>query len=133
MWRGVEWVYQSPNNHKPKAHLPERGTLLWYEFKSTSKGREVMTRDHFCRVDAGPRTIFTIGASYAYQCYAYQCYAYSIDKLSLFHGPKSEDEVFILALSKFKVKFAQRSIIDPKETTSPLKSGFPDSPEERVS
>jgi hypothetical protein len=118
------------------------GILMLYEFKATSKEREGMTLDqmplhteregmnpdHLCGVDAGPRTIFTIGASYAYQCYAY-----SIDKLSLFHGPKSEDEVFILALSKFKVKFAQRSIIDPKETTSPLKSGFPDSPEERVS
>ena len=99
VWRGVEWVYQSPNNHKPKAHLPERGTLLWYEFKSTSKGREVMTRDHFCRVDAGPRTIFTMEASYAY----------SIEKFSFFHGVKSEHEVLILPLSKFRVKFAQRT------------------------
>ena len=57
---------------------------MLYEFKATSKEREGMTLDqmplrteregmnpdHLCGVDAGPRTIFTIGASYAYQCYA---------------------------------------------------------------
>ena len=62
-----------------------------------------MTRDHFCGVDAGPRTIFTIEARYAY----------SIEKFSFFHGVNSEHEVLILPLSKFQVKFAQKNIIDP--------------------
>jgi len=52
--RGVQWVYPSPDTHDPKRYFAEGGTVMWYEFKSTSERQEVMTRSHFCGVNAGP-------------------------------------------------------------------------------
>ena len=56
---------------------------MWYEFKSTSKEQEVMTRDHFCGLKPGPRTIFDIEVSRGYW----------IAPFSLFQGFRSEYEV----------------------------------------
>ena len=60
--RGVPWVYPSPFAHEPSQHFRVGQKVMWYEFKSTSTRMEVMTRPHFCGVQAGPRTIFTIQA-----------------------------------------------------------------------
>ena len=75
-----------------------------------------MTRPHFCGVQAGPRPIFTIQA----------CSAYSIEKFSFFQGLDSKYEVLFRPLSRFQVVHAQKNIIDPQETASLERSGFPD-------
>jgi hypothetical protein len=89
---------------------------MWYEFKSTSTRQEVMTRKHFCGVNAGPRTIFTIKTTRAY----------AIHKFSYFQGTASEHEVLFRPFSKFKVLHAQKNIINANELVSLQKSGFPD-------
>ena len=89
---------------------------MWYEFKSTSKEQHVMTRDHFCGVRAGPRTIFVIELFFGYW----------IEKFSAFQGVRSEHEVLLPPLSEFEVVSVVKQIIDPKETSSLEKSGFPD-------
>ena len=114
--RGVKWVYPSPNNHNPTAHFGIGKTLMWYEFKSTSKEQHVMTREHFCGVRAGPRTIFVIEVFCGYW----------IEKFSAFQGLQSEFEVLLPPLSEFEVVGVVKQIIDPKETSSLEKSGFPD-------
>ena len=114
--RGVRWVYPSPDNHDPKRHFAVGGTIMWYEFKSTSKKQEVLTRPHFCGVEPGPRTIFTVEA----------CRGYDIEKFSFFQGVDSEFEVLFRPLSKFKVSHASKNIINPKDTSSLERSGFPD-------
>ena len=114
--RGVRWVYPSPDNHDPKRHFAVGGTIMWYEFKSTSKKQEVLTRPHFCGVEPGPRTIFTVEA----------CRGYDIEKFSFFQGVDSEFEVLFRPLSKFKVSHAAKNIINPKDTSSLERSGFPD-------
>jgi len=115
--RGVQWVYPSPDRHDPDSHFPVGSMLLWYEFKSTSKEMEVMTRPHFCGVTAGPRTIFVVQARHGYD----------ISRFSYFQGVDSEHEVLFRPLSQFRVQYVQKNIIDPKETASLQKSGFPDS------
>ena len=70
--RGVKWVYPSPDRHDPKGYFRAGATVMWYEFKSTSKEEEVMTRPHFCGVDAGPRSIFVVTA----------CRGYDIEKFT---------------------------------------------------
>jgi len=114
--RGQKWVYPSPGKHDPESHFPVGQTIMWFEFKSTSTQQEVMTREHFCGVDAGPRTIITVKATRAY----------SISKFSYFQGTDSEFEVLFRPFSQFKVLHAQKNIIDPKELVSLQKSGFPD-------
>jgi len=114
--RGVKWVYPSPNNHNPGAHFGVGKTLMWYEFKSTSKEPQIMTREHFCGVAAGPRTIFVIMLSFGYW----------IEKFSAFQGVRNEHEVLLPPLSEFEVVSVVKQIIDPKETSSLEKSGFPD-------
>ena len=89
---------------------------MWHEFKSTSKKQEVLTRPHFCGVEPGPRTIFTVEA----------CRGYDIEKFSFFQGVDSEFEVLFRPLSKFKVSHAAKNIINPKDTSSLERSGFPD-------
>jgi hypothetical protein len=114
--RGQKWVYPSPDEHDPESHFPVGQTIMWYEFKSTSTRQEVMTREHFCGVNAGPRTITTVKATRAY----------SISKFSYFQGTDSEHEVLFRPFSQFKVLHAQKNIIDAKELRSLQKSGFPD-------
>ncbi len=80
--------------------------MAWYEFKSTSKKAEVMTRDHFCGVDAGPRTVFIVDVI---------C-GYDISRFSFFQGLDSEYEVLLLPMSQFEVVHAAKNIIDPKES-----------------
>ena len=75
-----------------------------------------MTRPHFLGVGAGPRTLLTLLVREAY----------CIEKFSFFQGLRSEFEVLVLPLAKFQVVMAQKNIIDPKETESLEKSGFPD-------
>ena len=99
--RGVQWVYQSPDRHDPGRYFAIGAMVMWYEFKSTSREQEVMTRDHFCGVDAGPRTIFTISA----------CRGYAIEKFSFFQGSASEFEVLFRPLSQFTVVHVQKNII----------------------
>jgi hypothetical protein len=114
--RGTKWVYPSPTKHDPKSHFPVGQTTMSYEFKSTSTEPEVMMRDHFCGVNAGPRTIFIIQATRAYD----------IQKFSYFQGTASEHEVLFRPFSRFKVSNVLKNIIDPKELVSKEKSGFPD-------
>jgi hypothetical protein len=114
--RGTKWVYSSPTKHDPKSHFPVGQMIMWYEFKSTSTEPKVMMRDNFCGVNAGPRTIFTVTATRAYD----------IQKFSYFQGTYSEHEVLFRPFAKFKVLHAQKNIIDPKEKVSLQKSGFPD-------
>jgi len=114
--RGQKWVFASPDKHDPESHFPVGQTIMWFEFKSTSTQQEVMTREHFCGVTAGPRTIITVEATRAY----------SISKFSYFQGTDSEDEVLFRPFSQFKVLHVQKNIIDPKELVSLQKSGFPD-------
>ena len=89
---------------------------MWYEFKSTSNEQHVMTREHFCGVRAGPRTVFVIEVFCGYW----------IEKFSAFQGLQSEFEVLLPPLSEFEVVGVVKQIIDPKETSSLEKSGFPD-------
>ena len=117
VFRGVKHVYPSPENHDPVMHFSVGKRLAWYEFKSTSKEAEVMTREHFCDVKAGPRTKFTIDVTHAYD----------ISKFSFFQGAESEHEVLLLPMSQFEVVHASKEIIDPKETVCLRRSGFPDS------
>ena len=42
--RGVKYVYPSLDHHDPEAHFQMGKMLMWFEFKSTSKRQEVMTR-----------------------------------------------------------------------------------------
>jgi hypothetical protein len=114
--RGTKWVYPSPTKHDPESHFPVGQTIMWYGFKSTSTEPEVMMRDHFCGVNAGPRTIFTVKATRAYD----------IHKFSYFQGTDSEHEVLFRPFCKFKVLNALKNIIDAKEQASTEKSGFPD-------
>ena len=114
--RGTKWVFPSPTKHDPESHFPVGQTIMWYGFKSTSTQLEVMTRGHFCGVNAGPRTIFTVKATRAYD----------IHKFSYFQGTDSEYEVLFRPFCKFKVLNALKNIIDAKELVSQEKSGFPD-------
>ena len=114
--RGIKHVFPSTDSHNPQTYFTEGARIMWYEFKSTSERQEVMTRPHFCGVEAGPRTIFSVSA----------CRGYSIKKFSFFQGALSEYEVLFRPLSEFKVKLAQKNIIDPKEMSSVQRSGFPD-------
>ena len=114
--RGVQWCFPSPERHDPEGYFATGKMVTWYEFKSTSTSHAVMTRDHFCGLRPGPRTIFTVDA----------CRAYSIEKFSIFQGMDSEYEVLFRPLSQFRVVHATKNIVDPTERGSPERSGFPD-------
>ena len=114
--RGVKWSFPSPDDHDPVGYFVVGQRVMWYEFKSTSTKQEVMTREHFCGVTAGPRTIFIIDV----------LLAFAIKKFSFFQGVENEHEVLLLPLSEFVVVHAARNIIDPHETVSVQRSGFPD-------
>ena len=114
--RGVQWCYPSPARHDPEGYFATGKMVMWYEFKSTSTSMEVMTRDHFCGMRPGPRTIFTIDA----------CRAYSIEKFSIFQGMDKEYEVLFRPLCQFRVVHATKMIIDAAERSSLERSGFPD-------
>ena len=53
-------------------------------------------------------------------------FGYWIEKFSAFQGVRSEHEVLLPPLSEFEVVGVVKQIIDPKETSSLEKSGFPD-------
>ena len=114
--RGVQWCYPSPARHDPEGYFATGKMVMWYEFKSTSTSMEVMTRDHFCGMRPGPRTIVTIDA----------CRAYSIEKFSIFQGMDKEYEVLFRPLCQFRVVHATKMIIDAAERSSLERSGFPD-------
>ena len=114
--RGVQWCYPSPARHDPEGYFATGKMVMWYEFKSTSTSMEVMTRDHFCGMRPGPRTIFTIDA----------CRAYSIEKFSIFQGMDKEYEVLFRPFCQFRVVHATKMIIDAAERSSLERSGFPD-------
>jgi hypothetical protein len=114
--RGVKYAFPSPERHNPVGYFAVGRRLMWYEFKSTSECQEVMTRDHFCGVAAGPRTIFIIDV----------CYGFAISVFSFYQGVESEFEVLLLPLSEFVVVHAARNIIDATETARLERSGFPD-------
>ena len=72
--RGVKWVYPSPDQHDPEVYFRVGAVVYWYEFKSSSTKREVMSRPHFCGHEPGPRTIFVIEAIHAYDIRAFSFY-----------------------------------------------------------
>ena len=112
--RGVKWVFPKPESHDPEAYFAPGAKLCWYEFKSTSKQQELMTREQFCGIDAGPRTIFTVQA----------CRAYDIARFSFYQGEQSEYEVLFRPLSLFKVVHSQKNIIDPRKKAELEASGY---------
>uniref|UniRef100_A0A0G4HY05 Uncharacterized protein n=1 Tax=Chromera velia CCMP2878 TaxID=1169474 RepID=A0A0G4HY05_9ALVE len=114
--RGVPWVFPSVDHHDPVGHFTRNSLIQWYEFKSTTKEAHVMMEEAFCGPRPGPRTVFVIQASQAYD----------IEKFSLFQEEACEFEVLFRPLSTFWVTSAQQFITDPKETVFLLKSGFPD-------
>lgn len=125
VYRGVPWVYRAPEpaKHDPESYFPAGNELMWYEFKSTSTSKAVMTREHFCGF-YGPRTIFTVEATRGY----------SIAEFSYFgphlHADQQEYEVVFRPLSRFRVKYAEKNIIDPTERGESIeaarRSGYPD-------
>ena len=62
----VKWVYPGPDNHDPERYFRRDATIYWYEFKSTSRKRELMSQPKFCGHEPGPRTHFVIEATRAY-------------------------------------------------------------------
>ena len=125
--RGVKHAFPSPEDHDPERHFRIGSFLMWYEFKSTSKNPEVMTREYFCGVAAGPRTTFVIDV----------ILGYDISKFSKFQGGDSEYEILLLPMSLFEVKYVVKNILNATVTASPddsaemqqvklEKSGFPD-------
>jgi len=114
--RGVKWVYPSPENHDPEKHFKPSHRIMWYDFKSTSRVLEVMTRPQFCGVGAGPRSLFVILVDQAYD----------ISDFSFFQGINSEHEVLFRPLSEFEIRESTQQIIDPFETSDLSRSGFPD-------
>ena len=115
VYRGVKWVFPSPEQHDPVAYFKAGATILWYEFKSTSSRNEVMSRLNFCGHQAGPRTIFSVDAVRGYR----------IADFSVFDD---EEEVLFPPLTKLRVTAATKLIIDPRERRPGelALSGFPD-------
>ena len=112
--RGVKWVFPRPESHDPEAYFTPGAKLCWYEFKSASRRQELMTREHFCGIDAGPRTIFAVQA----------CRAYDVARFSFYQGEHSEYEVLFRPLSLFKVVHSQKNIIDPRKKEELEDSGY---------
>ena len=112
MYRGVKYVWPSPDRHDPVAYFREGVTMLWYEFKSTSTSLRMMGNDAFCGHEAGPRTIFTIVAVRGYRIAAF--------------SSEEEAEVLFPPLTKLSVVAASQLIDDPRETVDLARSGFPD-------
>uniref|UniRef100_A0A0G4HXZ8 NAD(P)(+)--arginine ADP-ribosyltransferase n=1 Tax=Chromera velia CCMP2878 TaxID=1169474 RepID=A0A0G4HXZ8_9ALVE len=114
--RGVKWVFPSTQVHDPHSHFPKGSSMMWYDFKSTAKDPSVMTRETFCGIRPGPRTIFIIQAKNAFD----------IEKFSRFQGRESESEVLFRPLTSFRVLNTHKMILDPNEMVVVEKSGFPD-------
>ena len=89
-FRGIRWVFPSPQDHDLKKHFSNRATLFFYEFKSSTQDRSVMGEERFCG-RTGARTIFQIEAMTGYK----------IDAFS--HFGEKEKEVLFPPLSKFEV------------------------------
>jgi len=60
-FRGVKWVFPSPDEHNVGGYFCEGRKLRFFEFRSSSKDNRVMMDDNFCGRE-GPRTIFAIKA-----------------------------------------------------------------------
>jgi len=120
--RGVKWVYPSPAitgdlRHDPDSYFRPGNELYWYEFKSTSTNPEVMTRPHFCGVEPGPRTIFTVTATCGYDIKDFSAIP--------------EAEVLFRPLVRLRVVGAARNVIDGRKPedggpTTLAESGHPD-------
>eukprot|EP00300_Choanocystis_sp_HF-7_P011000 c17256_g1_i1.p1 GENE.c17256_g1_i1~~c17256_g1_i1.p1 ORF type:complete len:203 (+),score=21.18 c17256_g1_i1:665-1273(+) len=72
-YRGVKYVYPSPDNHDPVARFWPGRTFYWCEFKSSSRDPIMMGKDNFCGY-RGPRTIFAISSRSGYQVEEFSCY-----------------------------------------------------------
>eukprot|EP00300_Choanocystis_sp_HF-7_P017041 c19620_g1_i1.p1 GENE.c19620_g1_i1~~c19620_g1_i1.p1 ORF type:complete len:316 (+),score=44.37 c19620_g1_i1:1-948(+) len=94
-FRGVKWVFPSVENHNPEQYFFRGREFYWYDFKSASRSREVMSNENFCGHESGPRTIFLINAIRAYRIQPFSKFAV-------------EDEVLFRPLSKFRVVSAAR-------------------------
>ena len=70
----VKWVYPGPDNHDPERYFQKDATIYWYEFKSTSRKRELMSQPKFCGHEPGPRTHFVIEATRAYSIVAFSSF-----------------------------------------------------------
>jgi len=114
--RGVKHVFPTIADHDPAGHFAIGAFVMWYEFKSTSRNPQVMAREHFCGVAAGPRTTFIVDVV---------C-GYDISPFSFFQGAESEYEVLMLPMSLFEVVYVAKNILDAAETVVLERSGFPD-------
>ena len=70
----VKWVFPSPDNHDPERYFKKDAVIYWYEFKSTSTNRELMSQPKFCGHEPGPRTHFVIEATRAYSIVAFSSF-----------------------------------------------------------
>jgi len=91
VYRGLKWVFPSPGDHDPNRHFPTNRKLMWFEPKSTTTEKTVLSEDTFCG-HTGPRTVFEVQTN---GC-AWQIHHFS------YYG-KEEGEVLTLPLSVFRV------------------------------
>jgi hypothetical protein len=59
--RGVKWVYPRPDTHDPEAYFAPGAVLMWYEFKSSSQKKEVMSRPQVGPCSLGTLALGTHG------------------------------------------------------------------------
>jgi hypothetical protein len=55
--RGVKWVYPRPDAHGPERYFAPGTKLTWYEFKSSSRKTEVMSRPQVGRSPPPPSRV----------------------------------------------------------------------------
>ena len=111
--RGVQYVFPSSEDHDPVKHFPTGKHLFFYEFKSASTKRSVMSNDQFCGQDpTKPRSIFDIEAIAACSISAFSEYG------------TAEAEVLFRPLAKFCVVHASKKC-DPTRAYD-SSGGFPD-------
>jgi hypothetical protein len=89
-YRGIRWVFPSPQDHDVVRHFHGKSTLFFYEFKSTSTDKSLMIKPRFCG-RTGARTIFEINAVCGYRIEAFSDFG------------KEESEVLIPPLSEFRI------------------------------
>ena len=133
----VQWVYPSPDNHDPEHYFRKDAMIYWYEFKSTSTKRELMSQPKFCGHEPGPRTHFVIEATCAYSIVEFSFFGEEeaevlvrppLDCASCKRSPRraSSPQVLFRPLAELCITDAVRNIIDAKEARDIRNSGFPD-------
>lgn len=92
VWRGIDWLYPSPEDHDVSQHFPIGRHLFFYELKASSLKREV-AEQQFARV--GPKT--KAGTLICIK----PCESY---RIQYFSDSPNEHEVLFRPMSKFIVE-----------------------------